>query len=121
MNSHIKTAYEYGVAEALKQAGYASFEDFEKDAAALKAAAGVGFPQAVSANMKAMDALARGVHPGTIMIRADRARALANALNEVGKVDQAERLIGAHRGLQSAVNKVQNYSDPGFGIQRELR
>jgi hypothetical protein len=35
MKTHLDTAHEYGVAQALKQAGYESIEEVEKEAAAL--------------------------------------------------------------------------------------
>lgn len=40
MNSHLKTAYEYGVKKALEKLGYASTGDVQKDAQAL----GLGQP-----------------------------------------------------------------------------
>lgn len=40
MKSHINTAYEYGVYKALSDAGYASLESFEKDAAHYSTALG---------------------------------------------------------------------------------
>jgi hypothetical protein len=42
MSSHIKTAYEYGVAEALKRAGYSSAEEFSKEAFSVGDAADIG-------------------------------------------------------------------------------
>ena len=35
MNSHLKTAHQYGVNEALKKCGYATVEDVTKEAAEL--------------------------------------------------------------------------------------
>ncbi len=35
MNTHLQTAHEYGVTQALKQAGYTSIAEVEKEAAAL--------------------------------------------------------------------------------------
>jgi hypothetical protein len=45
MTSHVKTAYDFGVKQALAQYGYASVEDLEKDAAS------PGMPQAADARV----------------------------------------------------------------------